>query len=43
MASTSCILAVVSEPSNFATLSARLQPAGLTLHRADGLLDAILR
>ncbi len=43
MASTSCILAVVSEPSDFATLSAHLQPTGLTLHRADGLLDAILR
>ena len=43
MASTPCILAVVSEASDFAALSAHLQPTGLTLHRADGLLDAALR
>ena len=43
MSSTSRVLAVVSEPSDFATLSANLEPVGITVHRADGLLDAILR
>ena len=38
-----CVLAVVDEPSDFASISAYLEPIGIAVHRADGLLDAILR
>ena len=38
-----CVLAVVDEPSDFASLSAHLEPLGIAVYRADGLLDAILR
>lgn len=42
MSTTPCVLAVVSEPADFATLSAELQAAGVPVCRAEDLLDAIL-
>ena len=37
------VLVVVSESPDFVAVYAHLQPAGVTVCRADGLLDAILR
>src|SRR3990172_2989575 len=38
-----CVLAVVSRASEFASISAHLQSEGISVCRADDLLDAILR